>query len=187
MQLENLKFPIGTFEYNPNDQPQPIQKWLDVLREFPQHLETSVQDLTPAQMHWRYRPDGWAILQVVHHCADSHMNSFTRFKLALTEENPVIRPYEEHLWANMSDELTADVSSSMAILKGVHQRWVYFLERLSPDEWQKTFVHPASQKTYTLVEALGLYAWHCAHHLAHIHQAIAHQGEFGSLENEIIR
>lgn len=182
MNLEALKFPIGQFEFQASNKPQPIQKWLDVLREFPQYLESSLQGLTSEQMHWRYRPEGWAILQVVHHCADSHMNSFTRFKLALTEENPVIRPYEEQLWAEMSDELTADVSASIAIIKGVHQRWVYFLERLTEAEWQKTFVHPTSQKTYTLVEALGLYAWHCAHHLAHIHQAIAHHGEFGRIK-----
>lgn len=178
---ENLKFPIGQFEYKADCSEAEIQNWIATIKLFPNKIEEITNNLVSQQLAWRYRPDGWSVKQVVHHCADSHMNSFIRFKLALTEKTPTIRPYEEQLWAEMIDEIDDDLTASIQILKGVHHRWTIVLNHLNSTDWDRTFIHPATQKTVTLNEALGLYAWHCEHHFAHIVQALDYQGKFGSL------
>ena len=132
--------------------------------------------LSVEELNLEYRPEGWSIKQVVHHCADSHMNSFIRFKLALTEETPTIRPYEEHLWAELEDSLSDDLTASIRILEGLHLRWSIVLEVMKESDWDKMYFHPSSQKLFSLKEALGFYAWHCNHHLAHIHQALDIKG-----------
>ncbi|MDI9309818.1 MAG: putative metal-dependent hydrolase [Limnohabitans sp.] len=178
---ENLRFPIGQFEYNSDCTEEEIQNWITTIQSFPQKIEEITTNLQKEQLAWRYRPEGWSVKQVVHHCADSHMNSFIRFKLALTEDTPTIRPYEEQLWAEMIDEIDDNLSASIQILKGVHHRWVIILNHFTSADWNRQFIHPATQKVVMLKEALGLYAWHCEQHLAHIMQALEYQGKFGSL------
>lgn len=178
LDLEALKLPIGPFSCPTHIVQEDLNRWKTNLQEFPAQLTALVQPLSVAQYDWHYRPDGWTIKQVVHHLADSHMNAFVRLKLSLTEDSPVIRPYEEALWAQLADGLSNDLSASLKILEGVHERWFYLLDHLSEKDWHKMYFHPQHQKLVELNEMLGLYDWHCRHHLAHIKQAIFHKGRF---------
>lgn len=131
-------------------------------------LRATVAGLTPEQLDRPYRPGGWTVRQVVHHLPDSHLNCYTRFKLALTEDNPTVRPYEEQEWAELPDVVATPVAVSLALLESLHIRWVKLLRNLSEAQWARTFYHPGTQRTFTLDQALVLYAWHGRHHLAHI-------------------
>ncbi len=178
MDLELLKFPVG--KYTP---PRPVTdeqltKWKETIRLFPEKLEDEVRELTEAELDWVYRPGGWMIRQVVHHCADSHMNAFIRFKLALTENNPKILPYKQAEWAKLADVSEAAISDSLMILQGLHRRWTYLLNTMQENDFKRTYVHPEYGQTYSLDQVTGTYAWHCSHHLAHVRQAIHHKGKF---------
>lgn len=177
-QLHLLKFPIGEFVFLEEDKEEPLPKWIATLAKFPSAVKALTQDLTPEQKKWLYRPEGWSIKQVVHHCADSHMNSLIRFKLSLTEQEPTIRPYEEGKWALLVDGQEDDLEDSILLLTGLHNKWVKLLNNLSPADLEKGFVHPEQNKRFTLKEAIALYAWHCQHHLAHIQQAIEAAGKY---------
>ncbi|MEQ3661735.1 MAG: YfiT family bacillithiol transferase [Flavobacterium sp.] len=178
MNLEQLKFPIGQFE-KPNEISNEIlSQWIKVIEEFPQKIKTITNSLSVEELNWNYRPNGWNIKQVVHHCADSHINSFIRFKLALTEDNPTIKPYDEALWANLIDGNDNNISSSLKIIEGIHTKWTMLLNSFQEEELNKTFHHPESNKKYILKEVIGLYAWHCNHHFAHIEQAIRLKNNF---------
>ena len=133
--------------------------------------------MSEVELNYKYRPEGWTIKQVVHHCADSHINSITRFKLALTEHRPTIRPYFEDRFAKLSDYDEA-LDSSISILKGVHQKLGILLKGLNDEELKREFVHPEYEKIYTIEETIGVYAWHSNHHLAHIKQAITGKGKY---------
>ncbi|MEO8515661.1 MAG: YfiT family bacillithiol transferase [Flavobacterium sp.] len=176
--IENLKFPIGHFDAHIEVTTEHLKLWKKTISEFPQKLEKLVSNLSSEELNWKYRPNGWAIKQVVNHLADSHMNSFIRFKLTLTEDAPTIRPYEEADWANVPDGLTENIKPSLQILNGVHQRWSILLENLSEADWNRMYFHPQHQQLISTKEALGVYDWHCRHHLAHIEQALLHKGEF---------
>lgn len=126
--LEKLKFPIGEFSPPIQIDATTITHWITSIEAFPNRLEVLVKNLSIEQRNWKYRPEGWSIKQVVHHCADSHMNSIIRFKLALTETNPNIRPYWENRWAELPDSLDNDLSSALLLLKGLHQKWVFLLK-----------------------------------------------------------
>lgn len=178
MDIESLKFPIGTFHFNPDVTQDEFENWKVTIESFPQKIKEVVAILSIDKLQWKYRPEGWTIKQVVHHCADSHMNSLIRFKLTLTEETPTIRPYEEQLWAELEDGLSDHLFASLQILEGVHHRWTNIFVNMKVSDWEKMYFHPASQKLFSLKEALGLYAWHCEHHLAHIHQALKYKGTF---------
>ncbi|MEO8794912.1 MAG: YfiT family bacillithiol transferase, partial [Daejeonella sp.] len=115
-----------------------------------------------------YRPEGWTVRQVIHHLADSHMNAFIRFKLALTESNPTITPFDESLWADLPDGKKSPIDSSLKIIEGLHFRWTALLNSLSEDQFQRTYFHPDHGKKWTLENVLALYSWHSSHHLAHI-------------------
>jgi hypothetical protein len=115
-----------------------------------------------------YREQGWTIRQVVHHVADSHMNAYIRFKLALTEEKPLVKPYDQAKWAILSDSITLHPDVSAGILKGVHTRWVILMKCMSTESWEREYIHPEYNKTYSLKQAVMMYAWHGEHHLAHI-------------------
>lgn len=175
---DQLRFPVGKFVAPDTIRPSDIEFWISEITHFYDQLKTITKGLSVAQLNWQYRPQGWTIKQVVHHCADSHMNSFIRFKLALTEENPTIRPYYEDRWAELSDGLDNDIDDSLLLLAALHRKWSKLLKQLTPVQLEKTFVHPESGETFTLKENIGIYAWHCRHHLAHIKQAIAYQGTF---------
>ncbi|HKX85247.1 MAG TPA: putative metal-dependent hydrolase [Flavobacterium sp.] len=178
MNIEQLKFPIGQFHFSEDCDDNTIAAWKETIASFPQNLKIVTDGLSSVEMNWQYRPEGWCVKQVVHHLADSHMNALIRIKLALTEESPVIRPYEEGLWAQLSDGLNDNISSSLKIIEGVHERWSQVLESLSEKDWNKMYFHPQHQRLFSIKEGLGIYQWHCNHHLAHIKQALEHQGKF---------
>lgn len=178
MNLELLKFPIGPFNKPSEFSETYILEWIRVIETFPNELESLCSGLNIEALNWVYRPNGWSIKQVIHHCGDSHMNSLIRFKLALTEVQPTIRPYYEDLWAKLEDSQDDDISYSLSLLKGLHYRWVKLLKSLTPDQLARTFVHPEHGETFTLVETIANYAWHCNHHKAHIEQAIQYKGSF---------
>jgi len=162
-----LRFPLGKFAGGDTFTQSEVHEFVQDIARLPGLLRQAVQGLTSAQLDTPYRPGGWTVRQVVHHLADSHMNSYIRFRLALTEDNPVIKPYEEQLWAELPDARQEPVEVSLALLEALHQRWVSLLKTLSENDWLRTFTHPVSGKT-TIAKAAGLYAWHGRHHLAHI-------------------
>jgi hypothetical protein len=176
--LEKLKYPIGKFKKPDLITSSHLNAWIHDIELLPDRLNDIVLNLTREELEYHYRPDGWTIKQVVHHCADSHMNSFIRFKLALTEDTPTIKPYFQERWAELQDVTDADISDSMNILKGLHSRWTRLLKSLSENEIKKEFLHPETNKTIALGVTISLYAWHSNHHLAHINQALEFRGIF---------
>ncbi|MEF2280220.1 putative metal-dependent hydrolase [Deinococcus sp. YIM 134068] len=140
---------------------------LAAIRALPAELRATVAGLTDAQLDTSYREGGWTVRQVVHHVADSHMNAVTRLKLALTEDRPTVKPYEEGLWAELAD-VRLPVEVSLSVLDGLHARWVAVMESLTAEEWAREWMHPAQGRTYTVDTLGGMYAWHGRHHVAHI-------------------
>ncbi len=165
--MENLKFPIGKFNAPETITTAHVKTWIEILKNFPNRIATATEGLTDEQLEKQYRPNGWTIRQVVHHCADSHMNSLIRFKLTLTENTPIIKPYFEDLWAELSD-YNGPIQSSVKMLEGIHERWTKLLENLTEIELEKQFLHPENNELISLKKNIGIYAWHCNHHLAHI-------------------
>ena len=178
MEIEQLKLPIGTYIAPEEISFLQIEKWITTIECFPRSLIDLVGELTKEELNWKYRPEGWTIKQVVHHCADSHINSLMRFKLALTEDLPSIRVYHEERWAELTDSQSDDIQDSLTLLKGLHGKWVYLLRSLCEEELEREYIHPQHHKILSIKETIGNYAWHCEHHLAHIKQAIDHQGIF---------
>ena len=176
--FEELRYPIGTFVKPKIISKDLIQNWILDIESFPKNLNNLANDLKKEELNYKYRPKGWTIKQVIHHCADSHMNSFIRFKLSLTEDTPVIKPYFEDKWANFSDTVKAPTNSSLKIIEGLHLRWVTLLKSLTNNELNRTFIHPEHNKKISLKENIGIYAWHCNHHLAHIRQALKMKNTF---------
>lgn len=162
---EDLRYPVGKFDRSTIDQDRRAE-FIHTIADLPKNITSAVEGLTDAQLDTPYRPGGWTVRQTVHHVADSHLNSFCRFKLALTEETPTIRPYEEALWAELADsKLPIDVS--LSIIDGTHQRWVALLNSMSDADFESAFNHPETG-IWTLDSTLALYAWHSRHHTAHI-------------------
>ena len=167
-ELEQLKYPIGKPKIPSNISSENITRWINVLEDFPNRIDNLTKNLSNEQLNTPYRKDGWTIRQVVHHCADSHHNSYTRFKWALTEDAPTIKAYFEDRWANLFDSKIAPISMSILHLKAVHAKLVYLLKGISEKELEKTFIHPEGNETIFLKANIGIYAWHCNHHFAHI-------------------
>ena len=176
--LETLKFPIGKFKFAENISSGQIDEWIGTIERFPLKLIQLTTTISEEQLDWCYRPDGWSIRQVIHHCSDSHLNSLIRFKWALTEDNPTIKVYDQKEWANLPDSLDAPISGALTLLDGLHERWVYLLKNLTETDLKKGFVHPESGRQVLLEQNIGLYAWHCDHHYAHILLALEHEGKF---------
>lgn len=172
MNSNNLSYPIGIFTPPKEITPANIQHWIADIAQLPNNVAQLVAKLSSSELHYKYRPDGWNIIQVVHHLADSHINAYTRFKLALTEDNPTIRPYDEVAWASLPDANNPDLEASLSLLKGLHARWSACLNQLSDTQLERTLYHPQRKATLSLAFALGDYAWHCRHHTAHIKQAL---------------
>jgi len=168
---EQLRYPVGKFKPPVSYTTEDTRKWIATINEFPGRVRHAIIGLNDKQLDTPYRTGGWTLRQVVHHVADSHMNSLMRFKWALTEDNPTIKPYEEADWALLPD-YRLPVEPSLKILEGVHQHWVALLGGFTDNDWSRTFLHPASGETMQLKKALALYAWHCKHHLAHITETI---------------
>ncbi|GAA0547480.1 YfiT family bacillithiol transferase [Chitinophaga japonensis] len=166
--MEELQYPIGRFRAPEQVTPAQLKGYINDIRHLPALVEIAVQHLDTWQLDTPYRPGGWTVAQVVHHLADSHMNAITRFKLALTEAQPVIKPYDEAAWAGLPDVTLTPVNVSITLLHALHTRWVHLLENLSPSDWQKTFVHPEHNAIFDLQTTAANYAWHGRHHLAHI-------------------
>ncbi|PWJ39154.1 YfiT family bacillithiol transferase [Sediminitomix flava] len=178
LDLKALQYPIGEFVSPENIDDKQVKEWIEDIALFPSRLIELVEELKDDELAYIYRPEGWSILQLIHHCADSHMNSFIRFKLALTEDTPTIRPYLEDKWAKCPDTLEMPIETSLQILTGLHARWSHLLNRLTEEGLKRTFVHPEHGKQFSLAEAIGMYAWHCYHHLAHVSLALKFKGEF---------
>ncbi|MCX6121708.1 MAG: putative metal-dependent hydrolase [Ignavibacteriales bacterium] len=168
MTVEELKYPLGKFVKPDTFTPEILNHYIRNIESFPSRLRAEVEHLTDEQLDTHYRPGGWTIRQVVNHCADSHMNSFMRFKLALTEDTPTIKPYFENRWAELADSKSMPIEPALKILEGLHQRWVVILKSLTKEELGKRYIHPEHGKELRLDTTIGIYAWHCNHHLAHI-------------------
>ncbi len=170
--MENLRYPIGKPNIPEEISERNIKDWIEVIELFPSKLKNLVSGLSDDQLNTQYRDEGWTIRQVVHHCADSHHNSYTRFKWTLTEDKPVIKAYYEDRWAELKDSKDGPISLSINSLIALHKKWVYFLKLLTPADLEKYFIHPEGNEKVTLKENIGIYAWHCNHHYAHIEQLI---------------
>jgi hypothetical protein len=166
-EVDPLKYPIGKFAAPVSYTEQEMLKWIDDIKSLPGKLRQAVMALNETQLDTPYRPGGWTIRQTVHHIADSHVNALLRFKWALTEENPTIKPYDEAAWALLPDA-KLQIEPSLRMLEGIHLRWVTILQSMDDKQWDRTFVHPESGAAIPLRRTLGLYAWHGKHHLAHI-------------------
>jgi hypothetical protein len=167
--MEELKYPIGRFSAPEKIDAKQIKQWIREVQTLPNDLKKITAKLTDAQLDTPYRPEGWTVRQVVHHLADSHMNAFIRFKLAMTEENPTIKPYHEALWAELADGKSAPINTSVLLLNALHKRWVILLKSISKKDLSKrTFLHPETGRIFPLEFVLGLYSWHGKHHLAQI-------------------
>ena len=169
---QDRRYPIGPYQKIDNPTPDLCSEWLSTLTSFPEQLRLLVGDLNEHQLQARYREGSWTVRQIIHHWADSHMQSLTRVKWALTEDTPVIKAYYEDRWALLQDYIEAPIDYSLTILEGVHARLVYLLSRLTDTEYNKAFIHPETQKTITIRDMTHLYAWHSQHHLAHIQIAL---------------
>lgn len=169
---EQLRYPIGKFAPNDSYSNDELKKLIGVIEALPAELEKSVKNLSASQLDTPYREGGWTVRQVVHHLADSHMNAYIRFKWTLTEEKPVIKAYEEKLWAETQDA-KADPAISLSLIKALHAKWVMLIKGLSDNDLQRSFIHPETKKEIKLERMVGLYAWHCQHHLAHITSLVA--------------
>ncbi len=170
MNPEALKFPVGKFQKPESITKEIIDSAIYEIQNFPNLVKAEIENLDEKDLNLRYRPEGWTISQVVHHCADSHINSYVRFKLALTEDLPTIKPYEESLWAELPDSKLSPFFS-LKLLEALHERWVVILKSLSDEDLNKEFIHPEQSEKISLKENILIYSWHCQHHLAHIRQA----------------
>jgi len=166
--IELLKYPLGRYQPSDDIAPAQLAAWIEELATFPSRLRMVAESLSKDQLDTPYRPEGWTLRQVIHHLADSHMNAYIRFKLAITEEHPTIKPYNEKLWAECAESKFGPIASSLDLLETLHARWVLFLNTLEPADFERTYFNPEQQKSSALKNVLGVYAWHGAHHLAHI-------------------
>lgn len=166
--LESLKYPIGKLQYPEKYTKKDIEQWISTIEELPQQLENLVEDFDDLQLDTPYRPEGWTVRQVIHHLADSHLNSNIRFKWALTEDRPTIKAYHEDRWATLEDAKDADIEMSLSLIESLHRRWVYMLRSLTTEQLQRTYIHPVTQKEISLGQTIAMYAWHSKHHFAQI-------------------
>ena len=166
--IEKLKYPVGKFIKPDIFTKQQISDWITIIEQLPSKLRKEVEHLSDEQLDTPYRPDGWTVRQVVHHLGDSHMNSYLRFHWTLTEDKPTIKPYFEDRWAELPDTKFAPIEMSLNLIAALHFRWVYSLKLMNENDFNKIYIHPEYGKEFDLKTALGSYAWHCDHHLAHI-------------------
>jgi uncharacterized damage-inducible protein DinB len=169
------RYPTGRFTYNPAVTPDTRRAAIAAIRATPSALRAAVAGLNDTQLNTPYREGGWTVRQLVHHVPESHMNAFTRFKLALTEDNPTIKPYEEDRWAKLGDVARAPIATSLTLLEALHERWGILLDVMTDADFRRPLIHPDSGPM-TLDRLLQLYAWHGPHHVAHITSLRARQG-----------
>ena len=164
---EHLRYPIGKFSPQPSYTPDEIAGNINSIEALPSKLESLLEKFSPKQLDTVYREGGWTARQVVHHLSDSHLNAYVRFKWTLTENNPLIKAYDEKLWAE-TPEVSLDPSLSVNLLKALHTKWVSLLRQLRPDDLERAFTHPETKKQVRLNRMIALYAWHGEHHLGHL-------------------
>lgn len=166
--MQHLQYPIGKFDYEKIISDNEIPALIGEMESLPSRLKKIIFGFTPQQLEIPYRPGGWNSKQVVHHLADSHMNAYIRFNLSLTEDAPVIRPYIEHRWAELPYKENVPLSLSLDLLVLLHRNLVTLLRSLTPEDYERTYIHPEYNRVYKLRQVIALYAWHGNHHLAHI-------------------
>lgn len=176
--LKALKYPIGELKMPKKISDKDIESGMKIITGFPAKVRKEAGKLSDDTLEYRHRPGGWTIRQLVHHCADSHLNAYIRTKLAYTEKNPTVKPYDESAWANTGDAGEAPVEWSLLLLEGLHNRWAALLSELNEEDLERTYYHPEQKKNVKLNQVIVLYAWHCNHHLAHIQQAKKHKNKF---------
>lgn len=164
----DLRYPVGRFDWDAPISEKDHQILIATIAETPGALRSAVAGMSRDQLETRYRPGGWTVKQVVHHVPDSHLNAYTRFKLALTEDEPTIKPYNEAAWAELADSRRVPIEVSLELLDALHLRWVTVLRSMDPADFRRGLRHPELGKVLTLQQMLGLYAWHGRHHVAHI-------------------
>ena len=167
MDTPDLRYPLGKFKFPDSVSPTERANFVHQITEAPALLRAAVAGLRDEQLDTPYRPDGWTVRQVVHHVPDSHLNSYIRYRLALTEDEPTIKAYDESRWAELPDARTAPVELSLTLLESVHRRWVALLGALTEQDWKRSFRHP-QLGLLTLEKNAALYAWHGRHHVAHV-------------------
>ena len=170
LDLEQQKYPIGRYSRPETVTPQLIKEWISALKALPSWLDACIENLDESHYVIPYREGGWTIQQVIHHIADSHMNAYVRLKLALTEDQPTIKPYDENAWANMPDTNLTPVNVSVTMLHALHRRMVIILDNMKAEDWERSYFHPEHNRLFPIWEMVALYAWHGRHHVAHIMQ-----------------
>ncbi len=165
--MTDLRFPIGRFQFEEAISPQGRDRCIGEIERAPAEVRAAVAGLSPEQLDTPYRPGGWTVRQVVHHLPDSHLNNYVRFRLALTEDEPTIKPYAEERWAELEDARTGPIDISLSLLDSLHQRWIMLIRSLAPADFSRTFRHP-ELGIVPLDRNIQLYAWHGRHHAAHI-------------------
>ena len=165
--MTDPRYPIGKFDFDGSQTEEQKSGFIDEIAKTPANLRAVVSDLSHQQLDTPYRDGGWTVRQVVHHVPDSHLNAYTRFKLALTEDVPTIKPYAEDRWADLADTKSTPIETSLALLQALHDRWVRLLRSIEPEEWKRAFRHP-ELGLVSLEKSLALYAWHGRHHVAHV-------------------
>ena len=173
--MTDLRYPIGKFDWQGESSPAQREQFINNISELPARLRAAVAGLTDEQLDTPYRDGGWTVRQVIHHVADSHLNSYVRFRLALTEATPTIKAYDEAQWAELEDARRAPAEVSLGLLESLHDRWVRLLRSLQPEDFARQFRHP-ERGTMSLDANLALYAWHGQHHTAHINNLRQRRG-----------
>jgi uncharacterized damage-inducible protein DinB len=168
---DDVRYPIGPLRPNKSLSPAERSKEIEKIARAPAVLRRAVEGLSETQLDTPYRDGGWTIRQLVHHLADSHMNAYVRLKLALTEDKPTIKPYDEARWAELSDARTLPIEVSLRLLETLHERFVATLHSLKPADFARSFYHPEHRRELTIDELVGMYAWHGEHHTAHVTRA----------------
>jgi hypothetical protein len=166
--MDDLRYPIGQFSYDGRMTDARRSECIERIAAAPALMRRAVDGLSQMQLDTPYRPGGWTVRQVVHHVPDSHINAYTRIRLALTEETPTIKPYEEARWAELPDARGGPIETSLALLEALHARWVPLLQTIGPAEGGRRFMHPEHGRQISIDELIAMYAWHGEHHAAHI-------------------
>ena len=167
MDTPDLRYPVGRFKFPETVSLEDRNRFVDEIAGTPARLKAAVAGLSPEHLDTPYRPGGWTVRQLVHHVPESHMNSYIRYKWALTEDEPTVKPYFEDRWAELSDARTSPIEPSLVLLESLHQRWITLLRGLTEEDWRRTFRHP-DLGLIRLDQNAALYAWHGRHHVAHI-------------------
>ena len=168
--MADPRYPIGKFSFDGDVSDAARAARIADIEAAPRLLRAAVEGMSERQLDTPYREGGWTVRQVVHHVPDSHLNAYVRFKLALTEDAPTIKPYDEALWAALPDSRETPVAVSFTLLDALHQRWVTLLRAMAPADFSRTFIHPEHGRSMSLDQVLALYAWHGKHHLGHVKQ-----------------